>query len=160
MGTLPLDFEQDSPPSLTYLFSTKPWLPSQRSDLSTPWPPSTPPLKRGLNWGTMGPPPPASLWPRPSLALLNSATNIVVSMLVMKILTSTLPMFSIPSSLSTMDSLETSSTPLTWIPPRSPRTLTLRSPFTLAESVLDVPSKDSVFPPESPSNNVLMLRHS
>merc|ERR1712203_548938 len=31
--------------------------------------------------------------------------------------------------------------------------LTPRSPFTLAESVLDVPSKDSVFPPESPSNN-------
>merc|ERR1712086_32972 len=126
MGTLPLDFEQDSPPSLTYLFSTNHGsLP--RDQISTPWPPSTPPLKSGLNWVTMGPPPPASLWPRPLLALLNSTTNIVVSMLVMKILTSTLPMFSIPSSWSTTVSLETSSTPLTWMPPRSPRTLTVWS---------------------------------
>merc|ERR1711971_983073 len=42
----------------------------------------------------------------------------------------------------------TSHTPLTWMPAKSPPTLTPKSPFTPAESVSAVPSKDSVFPPE------------
>merc|ERR1711936_1537517 len=146
MGTLPLSFEQESPPSLSYLFSTYHY---PISNPSTPWSPSTSPPKNGLNWGTTSPRPLASPLPRLSLALLTSTTNIVVSMLVMKTPTLTSRMSSIPSSANTMVLLLTSNTPLTWMPPKSPSTP--------AESVSAVPSKDSVFPPASPSNNVLML---
>merc|ERR1712241_1564538 len=157
MGTLPLSFEQESPPSLSYLFSTYHY---PISNPSTPWSPSTSPPTNGLNWETTSPRPLASPLPRLSLALLSSITNIVVSMLVMKTPTLTSRMSSIPSSANTMVLVLTSNTPLTWMPPKSPPTLTPKSPSTPAESVSAVPSKDSVFPPASPSNNVLMLRPS
>merc|ERR1712168_1278440 len=157
MGTLPLSFEQESPPSLSYLFSTHHY---PISNPSTPWSPSTSPPKNGLNWETTSPRPLASPWPRLLLAPLNSITNIAVSMLVTKIPTLTLLMFSTPSSANTMVLVLISSTPLTWMPQKSPPTLNPMSQFTPAESVSAVPSKDSVFPPASPSNNVLMLRPS
>merc|ERR1712045_433503 len=141
----------------SYLFSTNHGS-IPRNQIYSLLDPSTSPPKNGQNWETMLPQPLVSPWPRPSLVPLNSTTNIAVSMLVMRIPTLTSLMSLIPSSVSTMVLLLTSSTPLTWMPPKSPPTLNPMSPFTLAESVSAVPSKDLVFPPESPSNNVSMLR--
>eukprot|EP00091_Calanus_sinicus_P008781 TRINITY_DN20_c0_g1_i10.p1 TRINITY_DN20_c0_g1~~TRINITY_DN20_c0_g1_i10.p1 ORF type:complete len:137 (-),score=31.53 TRINITY_DN20_c0_g1_i10:26-436(-) len=61
-------------------------------------------------------------------------------------------------SKTTMESNLMPSTPLTWMLPRSLETLIKMSQFTPPVSVLDVALMDMVFPPESPSNSVLMLR--
>merc|ERR1711953_550575 len=159
MGTLPLSFEQESPPSLSYLLKQKrPWLLSPKSSTSTPWLPSTRLKTNGTSSTRLSPRPLNSPWPRLLPAPLNSTTNIAVSMLVMRTPMLTSLMSSPPSSASTMDSLLTSSTPLTWTPPRSLEMLRLMYLSTLAESVSAAPSKDSVFPPASPNNNVSMLR--
>merc|ERR1711874_100433 len=133
MGTLPLSFEQESPPSLSYLLK-----------------------KNGTSSTRLSPRPLNSPWPRLLPAPLNSTTNIAVSMLVMRTPMLTSLMSSTPSSASTMDSLLTLSTPLTWTPPRSLAMLRLVYLSTLAESVSAAPSKDSVFPPASPNNNASM----
>merc|ERR1711862_659496 len=158
MGTLPLSFEQESPPSLSYLLKQKrPWLLSPKSSPSTPWLPSTRLKKNGTSSTRLSPRPLNSPWPRLLPAPLNSTTNIAVSMLVMRTPMLTSLKSSTPSSASTMDSLLTSSTPLTWTPPRSLAMLRLMYLSTLAESVSAAPSKDLVFPPASPNNNVSML---
>merc|ERR1712156_533606 len=143
-----------------HLIKHKPWLHSQKSSPLTLWLPSTSPPKNGQNWVIMSPRPLASPWPRLLLVLLNSITNIAVSMLVMRILTLTSLMFSTPSFANTMVLVLISSTPLTWMPAKSLQMLNQMFPFTPAESVSAVPSKDLVFPLASPNNNVLMLRPS
>merc|ERR1712020_720631 len=158
MGTLPLSTEQDSPPSSDYQAQTMAPFPEIKSTHSL-----TAKHVTAEKWAKLvitSPRPLASPWPRLLLAPLNSITNIAVSMLVTKIPTLTSLMFLTPSSANTMVLVLISSTPLTWMPPKSPPTLNPMSQFTPAESVSAVPSKDSVFPPASPSNNVLMLRPS
>merc|ERR1712001_385545 len=160
MGTLPLSFEQESPPSsfLIFIQSAETWHLSQKSNPSTPWWLNTLLRPNGLSLATLSPRPLDSPWPRPLLVPLNSTTNIAVSMLVMRILTLTSLMSLILLSVNTMASLLTSHTSLTWTLPKLPEMLNPMFPFTLAESVSDVPSKDSVSPLASPSNNVSMLR--
>merc|ERR1712072_17821 len=162
MGTLPLSSEQDSPPSLSYLFSKeKQWpLLSPISSPSTLWWLSTSPRRSGTNSPASCPRPPNSPWPRPLLAPLSSTTSTAASMLVTRTPTSTLLKSSTLSSANTMASVLTSSTPPTWTPAKSPATSRPMFPSTLAGSALDVPSKALVFPPESPSNNVSTLRPS
>merc|ERR1712083_279284 len=157
MGTLPLSFEQESPPSLSYLFSTNHGSIPRNQIYSL----LDCQARHRRKMGKIGRPCYRNLWFHLGQGYrlpLSSTTNIAVSMLVMRILILTSLMSLIPSSVSTMVLLLTSSTPLTWTPPKSPPTLNPMSPFTLAESVSAAPSKDSVFPPESPSNNVSMLR--
>merc|ERR1712156_868063 len=143
-----------------HLIKHKPWLHSQKSSPLTLWLPSMSLLKNGQNWVITSPRPLASPWPRLLLVLLNLTINIAVSMLVMKILTLTLLMFSTPSFTNTMVLVLISSTPLTWTPAKSLPTLNQMFPFTPAESVSAVQSKDLVFPLASLNNNVLMLRPS
>merc|ERR1712106_518938 len=96
--------------------------------------------------------------PRPLLVLLNSITNIAVSMLVTGIHTRTLLPFLIPSSRNITESLAAPSTHLIWLLKRSRVTLLKMSQSTLAEFVLVAPLMDLVFPPESPRNNVLEFK--
>merc|ERR1712126_683804 len=133
---------------------------SQKSNPSTPWLLSTSPRKDGTNSPELSPRPLDSHWPRLLPALLNSTTNIAVCMLVMKIPTSTSLMSSIPSSVNTTVSQLDSNTFPTWMSRKLRETLPTMSQSTLSEFVLDDPSKDSVFPPESPRNNVLELKTS
>merc|ERR1719431_1507505 len=114
----------------------------------------------GRNARELRPRPLDSLSSRLLPALLNLITNIVVSMLVTGILTRTLLPSLTLSSKNTTEYLPALSTPLTWMLARSRVTLLKMSQFTLAESVLVVPSMDSVFPPESPRNSVLELKNS
>merc|ERR1712198_515174 len=131
MGTLPLSFEQFS---VQKKQNELQWQNSQKSNPSTPWLLSTSPRKDGTNSPELSPRPLDSLWPRLLPALLNSTTNIAVCMLVMK-------------------------TP-TWMSRKLRETLPTMSQYILSEFVLDDPSKDSVFPLESPRNNVLELKTS
>merc|ERR1712020_9250 len=158
MGTLPLSFEQFSPSKKKQ--NELQWQNSQISNPSTPWLLSTSPRKDGTNSPELSPRPLDSLWPRLLPALLNSTTNIAVCMLVMKTPTSTSLMSSTPSSVNTTVSQLDSNTFPTWMSRKSRETLPMVSQYTLSEFVLDDPSKDSVFPPESPRNNVLELKTS
>merc|ERR1711963_823475 len=81
MGTLPLSFEQFSPSKKQNELQ---WQNSQKSNPSTPWLLSTSQRKNGTNSPELSPRPLDSLWPRLLPSLLNSTTNIAVSMLVMK----------------------------------------------------------------------------
>merc|ERR1719333_270203 len=136
------------------------WQNSQISNPSTPWLLSTSPRKDGTNSPELSPRPLDSLWPRLLPAPLNSTTNIAVCMLVMKTPTSTSLMSSTPSSVNTMVSQLHSNTFPPWMSRKSRETLPMMSQYTLSEFVLDDPSKDSVFPPESPRNNALELKTS
>merc|ERR1711915_979559 len=129
-----------------------------KSSPSTPWLPNTLLRRDGIKWRTSRLPLVASLLPRPVLAQLNSTTSTVVSMLVTGIATKTSLRSLMLSSRTTMELVLMPSIPPTWMLPRSLETLTLLFQFTPPVSVLDVPSMDMVFPPESPSNNVLMLK--
>merc|ERR1712126_706985 len=133
---------------------------SQKSNPSTPWLLSTSPRKDGTNSPELSPRPLDSLWPRLLPALLNSTTNIAVCMLVMKTPTSTSLMSSTPSSVNTTVSQLDSNTFPTWMSRKLRETLPTMFQYILSEFVLDDPSKDSVFPPESPRNNVLELKTS
>merc|ERR1712198_279919 len=157
MGTLPLSFEQFSPSKKQNELQ---WQNSQKSNPSTPWLLSTSPRKDGTNSPALSPRPLDSLWPRLLPALLNSTTNIAVCMLVMKTPTSTSLMSSTPSSVNTTVSQLVSNTFPTWMSRKLRETLPMMSQYILSEFVLDDPSKDSVFPPESPRNNVLELKTS
>merc|ERR1711868_820 len=158
MGTLPLSFEQFSPSKKKQ--NELQWQNSQKSNPSTPWLLSTSPRKDGTNSPELSPRPLDSLWPRLLPSLLNSTTNIAVSMLVMKTPTSTSLMSSTLSSVNTTVSQLDSNTFPTWLSRKLRETLPTMSQYTLSEFVLDDPSKDSVFPPESPRNNVLELKTS
>merc|ERR1712168_1350904 len=136
------------------------WQNSQKSNPSTPWLLSTSPRKNGTNSPELLPRPLDSLWPRLLPALLNSTTNIAVCMLEIKTPTSTSLMSSTPSSVNTTVSQLDSNTFPTWMSRKLRETLPTMSQYTLSEFVLDDPSKDSVFPPESPRNNVLELKTS
>merc|ERR1711963_151842 len=157
MGTLPLSFEQFS---VQKKQNELQWQNSQKSNPSTPWLLSTSPRKDGTNSPELSPRPLDSLWPRLLPALLNSTTNIAVCTLVMKTPTSTSLMSSTPSSVNTTVSQLDSNTFPTWMSKKLRETLPTMSQYTLSEFVLDDPSKDSVFPPESPRNNVLELKTS
>merc|ERR1712126_600631 len=136
------------------------WQNSQKSNPSTPWLLSTSPRKDGTNSPELSPRPLDSLWPRLLPALLNSTTNIAVCMLVMKTPTSTSLMSSTPSSVNTTVFQLDSNTFPTWMSRKLRETLPTMSQYILSELMLDDPSKDSVFPLESPRNNVLELKTS
>merc|ERR1711944_10219 len=157
MGTLPLSFEQFSPSKKQNELQ---WQNSQKSNPSTPWLLSTSPRKDGTNSPESSPRPLDSPWLRLLPALLNSTTNIAVCMLVMKTPTSTSLMSSTLSSVNTTVSQLDSNTFPTWMSRKLRETLPTMSQYTLSEFVLDDPSKDSVFPPESQRNNVLELKTS
>merc|ERR1712241_602952 len=114
------------------------WQNSQISNPSTPWSLSTSPRKDGTNSPELSPRPLDSLWPRLLPALLTST----------------------PSSVNTTVSQPDSNTFPTWMSRKSRETLPMMSQYPLSEFVLDDPSKDSVFPPESPRTNVLELKTS
>merc|ERR1712198_288564 len=135
MGTLPLSFEQFS---VQKKQNELQWQNSQKSNPSTPWLLSTSPRKDGTNSPELSPRPLDSLWPRLLPALMNSTL----------------------SSVNTMVSQLDSNTFPTWMSRKLRETLPTMSQYTLSEFVLDDPSKDSVFPPESPRNNVLELKTS
>merc|ERR1711944_248964 len=157
MGTLPLSFEQFS---VQKKQNELQWQNSQKSNPSTPWLLSTSPRKNGTNSPESSPRPLDLLWPRLLPSLLNSTTNIAVSMLVMKTHTLTSLMSLTHSSVNTTDSQLDSNTFPTWMSRKSGETLPMMSQYTLSEFVLDDPSKDSVSPPESPRTNVLELKTS
>merc|ERR1712154_128509 len=158
MGTLPLSFEQFSPSKKKQ--NELQWQNSQKSNPSTLWLLSTSPRKNGTNSQALSPRHLDSLWPRLLPSLLNSTTNIAVSTLVMKILTLTLLMYLTHSSANTTVSPLDSNMFPTWTSTKSRETLPMMSQFTPSEFVLDDPSKDSVCPLESPSNNVLTWKNS
>merc|ERR1712061_261683 len=116
--------------------------------------------ENGTNSQALSPRPLDSLWQRLLPSLLNSTTNIAVSMLVMKILTLTLLMYLTHSSANTTASPLDSNMFPTWTSTKSRETLPMMSQFTPSEFVLDDPSEDSVCPLESPSNNVLTWKSS
>merc|ERR1712020_158823 len=142
-----------------YSFETK-WQNSQISNLPTPWSQSTSQKKDGTNSPELSPRPQDSHLLRPSHVQLNSITSIVVCMLVMRILTLTLLMSSIPSSANTMVSPLDSNTSLRWTSKKSMATSSQKFPLNLSESVLADQSKDLVCLPVSPRNNALESRTS
>merc|ERR1711963_290677 len=100
MGTLPLSFEQFS---VQKKQNELQWQNSQKSNPSTLWLLSTSPRKNGTNSPESSPRPLDLLWPRLLPSLLNSTTNIAVSMLVTKTHTLTSLMSLTPSSAITTD---------------------------------------------------------
>merc|ERR1711936_1554664 len=114
------------------------WQNSQKSNPSTLWLLSTSPRKNGTNSPALSPRPLDSLWPR----LLPSLMSLT------------------PSSANTTDSPLDSNMSPTWMLTKSRETSPMMSQYTLSEFALDDPSKDSVCPLESPSNNVLTWKNS
>merc|ERR1711892_277406 len=108
---------------------------SQSSSPSTPWSRSTSPRKDGTASRTSAPRPVGSPLPRLVPAPLNSTTSTVVSMLVTGIATRISLRSSMLSSRTTMESVLLTSTPLTWMSPRSPETSFMSNSFLLHSSI-------------------------
>merc|ERR1740124_1191522 len=133
---------------------------SPSSSPSTLLSPSMSPRRSGRNSRTSRPRPLDSPSTKPLLYLLNSTTNIAVSMLEIGTHTRTSPSFSTLLSRNTTESCPLPLTPLTWTLTRSRVMLPAMFQFTLAALGLAVPLMDSVSPLESPRSSARELKPS